>query len=237
MSHPSSRTGSNHMTSRSRGDATRVALIHAAVDIFGRDGFHAASTRAIASAARVNQALIGFHFGGKQGLYMAAVGHVVSRIGERIGPLMQAIAEELAPAEPASSPSARKRHEALLYRTTDTLVAMFTAEESRAWARLILREQQDPSDAFEVIYQGTLGGAAAVLTELVARVLNRSSADRGVRLMVLTILGQALIFRTASAAVMRHLGVRRLAATDVSAIQAQVRRNVAAMLKAGVADE
>ncbi|HET6470821.1 MAG TPA: TetR family transcriptional regulator, partial [Pseudomonadales bacterium] len=45
--------------SSTRGDQTREALIDAAIEIFGRDGFRAASTRSIADAAGVNQALIG----------------------------------------------------------------------------------------------------------------------------------------------------------------------------------
>ena len=54
-----------------RGDITREAFIQAAIEIFGRDGFHAASTRAIAERAGANQALIGYHFRGKLGLYKA----------------------------------------------------------------------------------------------------------------------------------------------------------------------
>ena len=49
-------TVSTISTSPSRGDQTREALVAAAMDIFGRDGFHAASTRAIARAAGANQA-------------------------------------------------------------------------------------------------------------------------------------------------------------------------------------
>jgi AcrR family transcriptional regulator len=50
-------------TSPTRAAGTREALIAAALKIFGRDGYHAAGTRVIAREARVNQALIAYHFG------------------------------------------------------------------------------------------------------------------------------------------------------------------------------
>ena len=86
-----------------RGDTTREALVRAAIAIFGRDGFGAASTRAISEAAGVNQALIGYHFGGKPGLYRAAITFIADSVASRIGPLVTAIETELARDEPAGA--------------------------------------------------------------------------------------------------------------------------------------
>ncbi|MFT7177522.1 MAG: AcrR family transcriptional regulator, partial [Halioglobus sp.] len=63
-------------TPTNRGEKTREALLTAAMDAFGRAGFDAASNRAIADSAGVNQALIGYHFGGKRGLYLAMFEHI-----------------------------------------------------------------------------------------------------------------------------------------------------------------
>ena len=71
----------------SRGDQTREALVDAATEIFGRDGFHAASTRSIADSASVNQALIGYHFGGKPGLYVAVFDRIIRRVEQYLGPV------------------------------------------------------------------------------------------------------------------------------------------------------
>ena len=78
-----------------RGDMTREALIQAAIEAFGRSGFDAASTRAIATAAGVNQALIGYHFRGKPGLYLAALQHIAAAVQQRMGPLVATISAEL----------------------------------------------------------------------------------------------------------------------------------------------
>ena len=62
----------------SAADATRLALVMAALKLFGRQGFDGTSTREIATAANANIGSIAYHFGGKDGLplrwFMAGVG-------------------------------------------------------------------------------------------------------------------------------------------------------------------
>ena len=50
-------------------EATRRALISAAVAVFADRGYEAASVRTITARAKVNQGAITYHFGGKDGLY------------------------------------------------------------------------------------------------------------------------------------------------------------------------
>ncbi|SRR6266516_1723898 len=54
-------------------EETRRRLVEAARTVLVEDGFAAASTRAIASRAAVNQALIFYHFGGVEPLLLAAL--------------------------------------------------------------------------------------------------------------------------------------------------------------------
>lgn len=221
--------------SRARGDSTRDALVRTAIEVFGRDGYHATRTRTISAEAGVNQALIGFHFGGKEGLYKAALAQVSNGISGRMAPLMEAIREQLSSGRDTfPSNAARLRyHLPLVNRVTDAFVAIFTSEESRSWARLILREQQDPSDAFDEFFDQSIGKVLAMFAELIARAQGSPASDRQVRLTSLTIIGQALIFRAASAGARKFLG-NQFGSKDVAAIQAVIRRNVEAMLKAGV---
>jgi AcrR family transcriptional regulator len=57
--------------------------VEVAVDQFARRGFHGASSRELARAARVNVAVINYHFRSKQGLYDAAVDEVYRRLKAR----------------------------------------------------------------------------------------------------------------------------------------------------------
>jgi len=224
----------NRAPPRSRGEETRRALIEAALEVFGRDGFHAASTRAIARRAGTNQALIGYHFGDKEGLYLAVFEHITARMGEQMGPLADAIERDLAagPDEALAASARRERYLPLLHRVTDNTVAMLARRETAAWARLILREQQDPSAAFDILYSGVMGRLLDLLALLVSRSRGSSPDDPDAQLTALTIMGQALVFRIARATVLRRMGWDDLDEGHVAAIQERIRANVTAMVRA-----
>lgn len=59
------------MRTRIDGEATREAILKAACQIFGAKGFHKATHAEISRTAEVNSALINFHFGSKDQLYLA----------------------------------------------------------------------------------------------------------------------------------------------------------------------
>lgn len=59
-------------------EATKAALLAAAVQVFAERGYDAATTREVAQTAGVNEQLIQRYFGGKSGLLLAIIG----RFGE-----------------------------------------------------------------------------------------------------------------------------------------------------------
>lgn len=216
-----------------RGDATRDALVAAATQVFSRDGFHAASLREIADVADVNQALIGYHFRNKEGLYLAVFEHIVKQIRQRIGPITDEIdAALLAPDDTADSKAQRSNYFALLFRLTDGMVMLIANEQSTPWSQLILREHHSPTAAFSLLYDGFMGRVLNLLTKLVQR-QRGSDSITDARLLVTTILGQVLVFRSARAGVLRLMGWERIGEDELSAIQAQIRRNLAALFITG----
>lgn len=222
-----------HPSKKTRGDTTRQALIEAAVHIFGRDGFHATSTRALADAAGVNQALIGYHFGGKDGLYLAVIEHIGLSITQRMGPLAEQIGNRVEELEgdAADDPSLTAvQYLGLLHRLMDAFVRMLTDPESAAWVRLILREQQDPSPAFEVLYGGLMGWVLALTSRLAGRVRGIDPQSVEARLLAVTLFGQVLVYRAARAAVLRHMQWPAFEEAQIGRIQAMIRQSVTAML-------
>ena len=101
-------------------------------------------------------------------------------------------------------------------------------EESTTWARLIIREQQAPTPAFDVIFERVMRPVAQVMIRLVMR-LDPEGAAGAPRLVVATVFGQILVFRTARAAVTRVLAWDRVGDAEVEMIRAQVRRNLTAL--------
>ncbi len=216
-----------------RGDQTRESLIDAAVEVFGRDGFRAASTRSIADLAGVNQALIGYHFGGKPGLYLAVFDRITRRVGLYLGPVAQAIEVQFDEIRANGPDRQVARCVGFIHQLTDALVATFSAPESSAWARLILREQQNPSEAFDRLYGGMIGQMLSLITRLIAQICATEPDAIETRLMTQTVIGQALVFRSARATVLRQLEWQEIGAAEIITIQAVIRRNVSAMLMGG----
>jgi AcrR family transcriptional regulator len=217
--------------SATRGDATRESLLAAAIDAFSRDGFDAASTRAIAEAAGVPQALIGYHFRGKEGLYLAVFEHLAGELEQRVGPVRDAVEAALAADAPGR---ARERHLELLLRMVDTMTLVLSREESAPWARLILREQQDPTRAFEILYSRVFGRVADLITRLVASVRG-GGTEQEARLTFMTIMGQVVVLRAGRASVLRQLGWSKIGDDEVAILREHMRKTVTALLRPAAA--
>jgi TetR/AcrR family transcriptional regulator, regulator of cefoperazone and chloramphenicol sensitivity len=219
--------------SRSRGDATREALLTTAAAVFGRDGFHAASTRAIAEAAGVPQGLIGYHFRSKEGLYVAVFEHVASQLRERLGPILDAVEAALATAETETGKDRlRARHLELLLRIVDGALALFVRDESAEWIQLVVREQREPTEAFAVFYAGFAERMFGLLARLVESIHEGCDAQEA-RLTVVSIMGQMLFFRTGRAGVLRLLGWSSIGEKELAIIRHHIRTTVTAQLLPG----
>ncbi len=219
------RSGSPHYrrARRDRGAETRAQLIEAALDVFGRLGYEGASTREIAKAANANLAAIVYHFGGKEALHIAVAEHVVASILAKIGPAL-AIANE--PSANATPTAAR----ATLHRLIETMVeVLLGSAEATRWARFLVREQLQPTAAFEVIYR-FMGASTATTARMVSTILGVPDGER-VRLLVFTLLGQVLVFRVAQTLVLRRMEWTAIGERERDTIKQVVLRNVDAILE------
>ena len=70
---------------QARSEATRTALLDAALAEFAAHGFEGASTRAIAAAAGTHQPQINYHFDSKEELWREAVDHLFARLDHTVG--------------------------------------------------------------------------------------------------------------------------------------------------------
>src|SRR4051812_28917810 len=109
-------------------------LLQTAIEQFGRLGFEGASTRDIARASGTAMSSITYHFGGKEGLYLAAADHIAESVAAMQAPVLGAISA-------AGAPSREAAIEALL-AIIDSMAQMMLRPESEDWARFIIREQQ-----------------------------------------------------------------------------------------------
>ena len=64
-------------------EATRAALMEAGARLFAERGFDGATVEGIVEAARVNKAMVSYHFGGKEPLYAAILEESFALLRER----------------------------------------------------------------------------------------------------------------------------------------------------------
>ncbi|MCG6856933.1 MAG: CerR family C-terminal domain-containing protein [Salaquimonas sp.] len=212
-------------TRQDRGIETRNRLIDAALDSFGRLGFDGASTREIADKADINIALIKYHFGSKEALHVAVAEHIVSQISERVGPV---IVKVNSPESFSSREAARRALDRLIETFVDTILGEEKAEQ---WARFIVREQMQPTPAFEVIYR-FIGTAHEVGSRLVATALGKDAADEDVKLRAFAIMGQVLVFRVAQTLVLRRMEWRTISEAERTRIKRVIISHIDAILDA-----
>lgn len=212
-------------TTPTRGDATRQALVAAATVAFGRNGFDAASTRAIADAAGVPQGLIGYHFGGKEGLYLAVFDHIADELEGRLRPIKEVVDAALRDAG-----ATRDRHLELLLRMVDTVTLILLRDESGPWAPLIMREQQSPTAAFDLIYTRVF----APMSDLVVRLVRSVRGDEdeaSSRLTFVALMAQVIVLRASRATILRQLGWSTLGEGEIAVLRAHVRKSTLAILE------
>ena len=208
----------------------RQRLIEAALTIFGEHGFKGASTRSIAGAAGTNIASIPYYFGGKEGLYLAVAGHIADQITSRMGAGLSA-AGQLADNPATTNAQRRQAMLALGDRFVDMLVG---TKEAALWARFMVREQFDPTDAFDVLYQRVMGPSYLVIAGLLGPVLGLPPDCTQLKLRIFAVIGQALVFRVARAAVLRRLEWDDYTPERLEQIRAALRANIIAIMDSGV---
>jgi TetR/AcrR family transcriptional regulator, regulator of cefoperazone and chloramphenicol sensitivity len=208
------------------GVRTRQKLIEAGVEIFGRYNFEATTTRMLADRAGVNLAAIPYHFKSKEGLYHAVVRHIVEQATAAYGPAVAEINETLAKSSCSSSECF-----AMLSRILNTMVStILGTPEAKSWAGIILREQIEPTKAFDIFYEGVMQPVLQSCLALVARILHRQPDDPETMLSVLAIVGQVLIFRTSREAVIRSLKWRGYSRKEIQVVQSNVIKHACAIL-------
>jgi AcrR family transcriptional regulator len=119
--------------------STRTRLLEAAIVCFAEKGFDAAGIREIALKAKANSALVQYHFGGKNGLYAAALRHIFSARPLRVPP----------PPADAGLPEARAQAirtvGEMIQALLEELMACSGGDElDRASLLLVTRELQAP---------------------------------------------------------------------------------------------
>jgi AcrR family transcriptional regulator len=208
-----------------RGAQARLALVRAAVEVFGECGLEAATTRDIAQRARQNIAAIAYYFGGKEGLYLAVVEHIVEVLVARIGPLLDEAAAFL-------REERRTPERCLEYLKTLLSLSIATNQAMIPVTGIIVREQTQPTRAFQILYEGCLERLQRLGAELIRAYLGPQASMDECIVRFHALLGQSLAFRFARETIMRRAGWTSIGPQEEARIQAVVTEQAELVLRA-----
>jgi AcrR family transcriptional regulator len=209
-------------------ERTRARILDAGLDLFGERGLTGTTVRDIAGRANVNVAAISYYFGGKDELYKAVAQMVIGGIEERVRRRAAAFLDQ-PPTEPAAALEALQR---LFEAVIDAIVG---PPEMRRVARFVIREQMQPTAAFDILF-GTMSRIHGGACRLMGMATGREPEAAETRLRVFSLLGQVLVFRVAEAVVLRRMGVESYDDRFLSEVKALIRANVRAVVTAARED-
>jgi len=222
MAIPPRITGADGKPPVSPADMTRIALIRAALKLFGQRGFEGTSTREIAAVARANIGSIAYHFGGKEGLRAAVADQIVETI--------QSIASQaLGVGEDAAMDAATAERQ--LVAALERMVAFMVARpEAGEIVQFMLREMANPSAALDRIYEGVFDPTHRRLCQIWEKATGEMAESERTRITVFTLIGQVLYFRIGQAVVLRRMGWDVIGDAEAGKILDVTRDNLMAIL-------
>jgi AcrR family transcriptional regulator len=202
-------------------------LLEIAIAEFAAKGLEGASTRGIATAAGTAMSSITYHYGGKEGLYLAAADYIAVQLGEEMAPAIQEsdLPEDLAPVDARSRIHAIMRH----------FIEAMAGEKSAAWSLFIMREQMAPTEAFERIYGSMMGKMLETLCELVCIATGRDDRETA-RIVVITLIGQVIVLRASRATVLKLMQRDMIDAAATATLAARIAANTDAILDRLIAE-
>lgn len=194
--------------------SARRRLIEAGVDIFGRHGFEAATTRMLATQAEVNIAAIPYYFNGKEGLYHAVVAHISGKVEAQVKATLKQIDKRT-----AAGDLGREESLDLLEKLLGDLISfMVGSPEAHRVAKIILREQLYPSSAYDGIFSRLMSPVIDAIARLVAAASGEASL-RIARLRAMALMGQVMAFRVARETMVRALGLEGYNSSETAEIR------------------
>ncbi|MEG3174949.1 CerR family C-terminal domain-containing protein [Sphingomonas sp. RB3P16] len=201
-------------------------LLDIAISEFAAKGLDGASTRTIAAKAGTAMSSITYHFGGKEGLYLAAADHIATQIGDHVAPEIRDAGI------PAGTTAEQAR--VLIHEMLARFIETMAGEKSAAFSLFIMREQMEPTEAFERIYGGLMGRMLSVLVELVC--LATGGSAETARVVVITLMGQVTVLRASRATVLKLMQCTEFDAQAAATLSARIVANTNAILDQLIAE-
>ena len=205
-----------------KGEESRQRLLEVALREFGRVGFTAATTRAIAQAAGATLPSLQYYFGGKEGLYRACA----EEIATRFVAMTQDAADGAAQALQAGGGDLRDQ----LKRTMAAVArAMTGADSAGLWGAFVSRELLEPGPGFDVMLEKLFAPGIELIAAMVARIQGRDAVDEAARIRAMLMIASLTAFQSGRTVALRVFGWDDVGQSQLAAITAALDAEIDAL--------
>lgn len=189
-----------HESTPCRADRAKARLLQAGLQCFADRGPDGVTIREIARIASQNSASIAYYFGGKEGLYRAVLDAVTRFFRSQV---LEARRAWDAMDESATGP---EQAAAILKGLQRAFVrGILTDAKAAQFAMLMVREQTQPTAAFEDLYRDTVEPLHRMLTHILARITGDDPESPSAVLRAHTFIGQLQSFVMARETLLRRM--------------------------------
>ena len=191
--------------------ATESRLLQAAGEVFAEVGYRAATVRQICEKAGANIAAVNYHFGDKEGLYMAVLRSVPDAHAEKF------------PADRGLPPGARAEQKLAAY--IESLLNRVFDEGRPGWhTKIMAREMIEPTRALDTLVADVAVPVHRELAAIVRELLGSKATDNAVRLCTLSILSQCVYYHHARSVLSRLYPEQEYGSQDIAQLADHITR-------------
>lgn len=199
-------------------EQTREKLIQAGIRLFALSGVSGVRTRQLAEEAGVNQSAIPYHLGGKSGVYAAVIRKITDDLAavtdvSRIDAATEALTAQAQPGKTALK--------TVLVSMITGLCKALLSPEHALYGTLILREQLEQTENYDVIYQSFIAPFHERLTRLV-QLADPLADTKTAIIRAHALIGQILGFVVAQKAYLCRCGEQSVSEDDLTIIAGQI---------------
>jgi len=191
--------------------ATESRLLEAAGEIFAEVGYRAATVRQICEKAGANIAAVNYHFGDKEGLYMAVLRSVPDAHAEKF------------PANRGLPPGATAQQRLAAY--IESLLNRVFDEGRPGWhTKIMAREMIEPTRALDTLVTDVALPVHQELAAIVRKLLGSRATGDAVRLCTLSILSQCVYYHHARSVLSRLYPQQEYRSQDIAQLAHHITR-------------
>jgi AcrR family transcriptional regulator len=207
------KTENNHISK-----GTEKRLLEAAGEIFAEFGYRAATVRQICDRAGANVAAVNYHFGDKEGLYIAVLRSV---------PIAHA---EKYPSGLGLSAGATPEQKLRAY--IQSLLGRVFDEGRPGWhTKIMAREMIEPTRALDMLVEEVARPIHQELASIIRELLDSVATDETVRLCTLSILSQCVYYHHARSVIRRLYPEQNYGAREIARLAEHISAFSLAALK------